>query len=78
MMEDRASVIQIGGEDYRLLVMPDHYTLLSTCTHDGTPAPFAIYDSRETGTEKPFTEAACADKNILESGDELMKKLFEQ
>ena len=32
--------------DFRVLLMPDHYTLLSTRTHDGTPVPFAIYDSR--------------------------------
>ena len=63
--------------DYRVLLMPDHYTLLSTCTHDGTPAPFALYDSRIPGSERAFTEAACADKEILESGDELMRLFLE-
>lgn len=66
------------GEEYRLMVMPDHYTLLSTCTHDGTPAPFAIYDSRIPGTPRPFTEAACADKPVLESGDALMRLFLEE
>jgi len=65
-------------EEYRLMVMPDHYTLLSTCTHDGTPAPFAIYDSRIPGTPRPFTEVACADKPILESGDALMRLFLEE
>ena len=73
MVKPMLAALDAQGEPYRVLLMPDHYTLLSTCTHDGTPAPFAIYDSRETGTAKPFTEAACADKSILESGDELMK-----
>ncbi len=66
-----------AGEDYRILLMPDHYTLLSTQTHDGTPAPFALYDSRQPGTPRPFTEAACAQEPVLESGDQLMRLLFE-
>ena len=65
------------GEEYRMLVMPDHYTLLSTLTHDGTPAPFAIYDSRNPGQPKPFTEAACAGQPVLESGDQLMRLFLE-
>lgn len=65
-------------DDFRLLLMPDHYTLLSTRTHDGTPVPFALYDSRRPGGPRPFTEAACADAPLLESGDLLMRKLFER
>ena len=64
-------------DDFRLMLMPDHYTLLSTRTHDGTPVPFAIYDSRRPGAPRPFTEAACADAPILENGDLLMRKLFQ-
>lgn len=67
-----------SGEDYRLLVMPDHYTLLSTRTHDGTPIPYALYDSRRPGQIRPFTEAACADQPVLESGDQLMRLLFSE
>ena len=66
---------QLG--DFRLLLMPDHYTLRSTRTHDGTPVPYALYDSRRPGTPRPFTEAACADAPVLERGDMLMRKLFE-
>lgn len=65
-------------DDYRLMVMPDHYTLLSTCTHDATPAPFAIYDSRIPGKARAFTEKACADKPVLESGDALMRLFLEE
>ena len=63
--------------DFRLLLMPDHYTLLSTRTHDGTPVPFTIYDSRVPTAPTPFTEAACESAPVLESGDDLMKRLFE-
>lgn len=64
--------------DFRLILMPDHYTLLSTRTHDGTPVPFALYDSRVPSAPAPFTEAACENAPLLESGDELMKLLFEK
>lgn len=64
--------------DFRLILMPDHYTLLSTRTHDGTPVPFALYDSRVPTEPAPFTEAACENAPLLESGDELMRLLFEK
>lgn len=64
--------------DFRLLLMPDHYTLLSTRTHDGTPVPFALYDSRVHSSPAPFTEKACENERVLESGDDLMKLLFER
>jgi len=64
--------------DFRLLLMPDHYTLLSTRTHDGTPVPFALHDSRVPSKPAPFTEAACEGAPLFESGDELMRLLFEK
>ena len=64
--------------DFRLILMPDHYTLLSTRTHDGTPVPFALYDSRVPSVPAPFTEAACENAPLFESGDELMRLLFEK
>lgn len=33
------------NEDFRLLIMPDHPTPLSTGAHDRTPVPFMLYDS---------------------------------
>ena len=78
MIQPVMKAMEEMDEEYRMMVMPDHYTLLSTCTHDGTPVPFAIYDSRIPGAPRPFTEAACADKAILESGDELMRLFLEE
>ena len=63
--------------DFRLLLMPDHFTLLSTRTHDGTPIPFALYDSRVPSSPKPFTEKAAEGADVLETGDALLKLLFE-
>lgn len=36
------------GEDYRLMVLPDHATPLAVRTHTMDPIPFLIYDSRRT------------------------------
>lgn len=63
--------------DFRILLMPDHYTLLSTRTHDATPVPFALYDSRKKAAPRPFTERACEGARVLGNGDQLMRLLFE-
>lgn len=78
MIRPIMAALDESGEDYRLLVMPDHYTLLSTCTHDGTPVPYALYDSLRPGQARPFTEAACSGQPILESGDQLIRLLFSE
>ena len=62
--------------DFRLMLMPDHYTLLSTRTHDGTPVPVAVYDSRAASQPRPFTEQACAGALVMEKSDALMRALF--
>ena len=35
-----------SGEEYRLLVLPDHPTPIRLRTHTSTPVPYIIYDSR--------------------------------
>ncbi|NLG25610.1 MAG: phosphoglycerate mutase [Clostridiales bacterium] len=65
-----------SGQPYRALVMPDHYTLLSTRTHDATPVPCAIYDSRSPGAPRPFTERACEDAPVIERGGDLIDRLI--
>lgn len=47
------------GEQYRLLLLPDHPTPLSICTHTDDPVPFVIYDSRyrdQFNCERRYTE----------------------
>ena len=63
-------------DDFRLMLMPDHYTLLSTRTHDATPVPVAVYDSRNAGRARPFTERLCANEPVMERSDALMRALF--
>lgn len=68
------------GQDFRILIMPDHPTPIATKTHSREPVPFMIYDSRksESGAET-FTEQTAADTGIfVEHGPDIMKILLEQ
>ena len=64
--------------DYRLLLLSNHPTLLSTRTHDGHPVPFGIYDSRKSKITAKFCEKTCAQGHFVDNGDKLMGILFEQ
>ncbi|MDD3335424.1 MAG: 2,3-bisphosphoglycerate-independent phosphoglycerate mutase [Eubacteriales bacterium] len=75
------------GEDFRLLLLSDHPTLLTTRTHDGHPVPYAIYDSRvvrkalDAGKAIPtrkFCEKEMECEPVLMDGTDLIKLLFEQ
>ena len=65
--------------EYRILILSDHPTLLNTRGHDGSPVPFAIYDSRNPGEPRKFDEAhARATGDHLAEGPMLLRALFEQ
>lgn len=66
------------GEDYRILIMPDHPTPIATKTHSAEPVPFMIYDSsiEQNGVEC-FTEQAALGTGIfVEHGPDIMKMLL--
>lgn len=68
------------GEDFRILIMPDHPTPLETKTHSSKPVPFMIYDSRkaENGADT-FTEKTAADSGVyIEHGPDIMNLLLEK
>ncbi len=76
-----------SGEDFRLLLLSDHPTLLTTRTHDGSPVPYAIYDSRiakaalaagKPAPKRKFCEREMLAEPVLMEGTELMGLLFEQ
>lgn len=53
---------QETGEDYRMLVMPDHPTPLALRTHTRDPVPFALYSS-DGSISRPaaaYDESSCA------------------
>ena len=70
-----------SGEDFRVLVVPDHRTPLAIRTHSATPVPFVIYDSRK---EEPYDESKCfcersGEKGMyFDSGFELADFFFEK
>ena len=68
------------GDDYRILIMPDHPTPLETMTHSSAPVPYMIFDSRKAlGGAESFTEKACAESgNFVAHGPEIMDKLLEK
>jgi 2,3-bisphosphoglycerate-independent phosphoglycerate mutase len=68
------------GEDYRILICPDHPTPLLTKTHSSQPVPFMIYDSRKVlkGVDT-FTEATAASTGVfIEHGPSIMDRLLEK
>ncbi len=67
------------GEDYRILVVPDHRTPLSIRTHSSAPVPFVLYDStnEETYDEtRSFTEKSGEKGMYFDSGHELADYFF--
>jgi len=66
-------------QEFRLLLLSDHKTLMSTRTHDGDPGPILLYDSTdETDCGLTYTEANGAKGTYLEHGTALMKMLFKR
>ena len=68
------------GDDYRILIRPDHPTPLETMTHSSAPVPFLIYDSRkkENGVSS-FTEKNAAETGeFVEHGPDIMSMLLEK
>ena len=64
--------------DFRLLILSDHLTLLSTRGHDGSPVPWALYDSRKPGEPGKLDEETAAKGLYLKEGTQIMAHLFDQ
>ena len=67
-----------AGEDYRMLVLPDHPNLLRLRTHTGDPVPYVLYDStRERRSAARYSEAeAMATGNFEPQGCRLMERFL--
>ena len=67
-----------SGEDYRMLIMPDHPTPIRCRTHTSDPVPYIIYDNRkEQQKTASYTEKAAAAAGILEQqGYKLLDRLL--
>lgn len=66
------------GEDYKIMLLPDHYTYSRTKGHARGPVPFVLYDSRcEVQGIESYTEDNCTATGLyLENGPELMELMF--
>ncbi len=68
-----------SGEDYKVLVLPDHKTPLSIRTHSSDPVPFVLFDSRvkkEPHLNNQFNEKSGANGLFFESGHKLADYFF--
>ena len=71
--------MQKSGEDFRILIMPDHPTPISIRTHTADPVPYMIYDSR-TDMDKSWgydEEQASLSGNLIKEGHTVINSLFE-
>lgn len=71
--------LEKSGEDYRMLVLPDHPTPIRVRTHTAEPVPYLLYDSRKKlGYQDMYSEAVAAANGIVwENGYQLIDYLLE-
>ena len=70
--------LEEAGEDFRMLVLPDHPTPLRIRTHSSDPVPYVLYDStRQQRKIARYTEAEARATGIFEpQGCRLMEKFL--
>lgn len=63
-----------AGEDFRLLVLPDHPTPVALRTHTGEPVPYLLYDSRavQSHTWNYNEKEAAESGRLIAKGHELI------
>lgn len=69
------------GEDYKIMILPDHPTPLSTRTHASDPVPYMIYQKskeKDSGVESINEESAKKTGNFIDAGYELMNKFIKE
>jgi 2,3-bisphosphoglycerate-independent phosphoglycerate mutase len=54
-------VLDHAGQDYRILLLPDHATPCVLKTHTPDPVPYLLFDSRTQGPGGRYTERAVAE-----------------
>ena len=69
-----------SGEDFKILVLPDHPTPVEIRTHSHESVPYFLYDSRKSAEGMSrFTEAnAEAMENYLADGSRLFERMIEK
>ena len=69
-----------SGEDYRLLIMPDHPTPIRCRTHTSDPVPYILYDNtRQRKSQACYSEKeAAASGNLELNGYKLLDRLIQR
>ncbi len=72
--------LKASGEDFRILVTPDHPTPIRIRTHISAPVPYMIYDStNEITSNLTYNEKnALKTTHFIENGYQMIDKLFEK
>lgn len=69
-----------SGEDYRMLILPDHPTPIACRTHTSDPIPYLLYDSTDTGIKTENAQynekQAEASGIVVSEGYRLIEKLL--
>lgn len=69
-----------SGEDFRMLVLPDHPTPICVRTHTSEPVPYLLYDStKEQDNKWNYNEREAKDSgNYIADGHTIINHLFEE
>ena len=70
--------MEAAGEDYRMLILPDHPTPLRIRTHTSNPVPYLLYDStHEQKKRERFTEESARNADNFETnGYKLLERFL--
>ena len=67
------------GEDYKIMILPDHPTPIVTRTHASDPVPYMIYhkaDEKDSGVDSINEESAKSTGIFVDFGPDMMKKFI--
>ena len=69
-----------AGEDYRMLILPDHPTPIHLRTHTDDPVPYLLYDSRVNKENHYLYNEADGKKsgNVIPHGYTIIDRLFDE
>ena len=66
-----------SGEEYRMLILPDHPTPIRVRTHTADNVPYLLYDSRkDLQSLRKYNEREAAGGPLFEKGHEIIQYLF--
>ena len=75
------NALKNSGEDFGILIMPDHPTPISKMTHVSDPVPYVLYrsDKKVIGSAESYTEKQAEATGVYEPfGFNMIKKLIEK